>query len=181
MIPNRSASLPPRRHGASREHGSVAVELALLLPVLATFAAFAFQFGQICRLQNAMQRVAQSGARALSLAPPALFGQQLQGIAAQMLQDLRAAGFPAATAGGIALECLDVALASFDAPPPFCQPGSAASADGTLGYVQATVTLPASAAASGFAFFLPSGNGAGQPFPGPQSFAASALYRYAPR
>ena len=162
------------------ERGSATVELALILPLLATLAAFAFQFGQLYRLQNALQRTAQSGARALSLAPPAQFGQQLAGISAQMLQDLQASGIAGITAGNIQLLCLDGTLSPFGTAPAYCLPGASAPADASLGFVQVVVTLPQTSGLA-FPFFFPSGNGAGQTFSGPPTFMASALYRYAPQ
>ncbi|MDE1989329.1 MAG: pilus assembly protein [Betaproteobacteria bacterium] len=168
---------PPASPG---ERGSATVELALILPLLATLAAFAFQFGQLCRLQNALQRTAQSGARALSLAPAAQFGQQLAGVSAQMLQDLQASGIAGITAGNIQLQCLDGTLDPFGTAPAYCLPGASAPADASLGFVQAVVTLPQPSGLS-FPFFFPSGNGAGQTFSGPPTLTASALYRYAPQ
>ncbi|MDE2344501.1 MAG: pilus assembly protein [Betaproteobacteria bacterium] len=166
--------------GSRHEQGTATVELALILPVLATLAAFAFQFGQLYRLQNVLQRTAQSGARAMSLAPPAQFGSQLAGITAQMLQDLQASGLSGASAGNIQLQCLDGTLGAFGTSPAYCLPGASTPVDGSLGFVQAVITLPQPPGPV-FPFFFPSGNGTGKTFSGPPTLMASALYRYAPQ
>ncbi|MDE1941850.1 MAG: pilus assembly protein [Betaproteobacteria bacterium] len=176
----RPAPMPHHASGKRQDRGTATVELALILPVLATLAAFAFQFGQIYRLQNALQRTALSGARAMSLSPPAQFGSQLAGITAQMLQDLQAAGISGISAGNIQLQCLDVTLSAFATAPAYCLPGASAPADSSLGFVQAVVTLPQTSGLA-FPFFFPSGNGTGKTFTGPSTLMASAIYRYAPQ
>ena len=156
--------------------GVTTVEFALLLPVLITLCAFLFQYGQMYRLQNALQKVAQSGARALSLVPAAQFGQQWSGIAAQMREDLQQQGLAVDTVQ-VLLDCLDSALDPFPSPPAYCGAGATQPPDITLGYVRATLVFPL-AQQPWLPFTFPSGTGTSSGMP--PALQAVAIFRYDP-
>lgn len=164
--------------------GTAAVELVLLLPLLVTLGAFITEFGQVYWTQNVLQKAAQEGARAFSLAPPTQLGQRMPGIEAQLLQDIRSGGIANVRAANITLVCLDIALNPFAAPPSYCVPGSGVAVDGTLGYVQANITLPLPNLGSWLPFYFPLPNGSGYTLVNTDSgyrmtLNATALYRYA--
>jgi Flp pilus assembly protein TadG len=160
------------------------VELALLLPLLVTLCAFIAEFGRVYWTQNVLQKAAQEGARALSLAPPTQLGQRMPGIATQLLQDIRSGGIVNVQNANIALVCLDAAFNPFAAPPAYCVPGSSVAVDGTLGYVQTSITLPLTNLGSWMPFYFPLPGAAGYTLINADSgyritLNATALYRYA--
>ncbi len=158
-------ALPLRTNHALRsQNGTATVELVLILPLLLTLCAFIMAFGQLYWTQNVLQKAAQEGARALSMAPAAQFGSSMPGIEAQLLQDIRSAGVTEIQASDITLTCLDMAFNPFAAAPAYCVPGSSAPADSSLGYVQTIITLPFANLGSWLPFYFP--------------LNATALYRY---
>jgi hypothetical protein len=131
-----------------------------------------------------LQKAAQEGARALSLAPPTQLGQRMPGIAAQLLQDIRSGGIANIQNANITLTCLDLAFNPFAAPPAYCVPGSSVAVDGTLGYVQTSITLPLPNLGSWLPFYFPLPGGTGYTLINSDSgfhltLNATALYRYA--
>lgn len=155
-----------------------------MLPILVTLGAFITEFGRIYWTQNVLQKAAQEGARALSLAPPSQLGQRMPGIEAQLLRDIRSGGIANVQSANIALVCLDLAFNPFAAPPAYCVPGSNVAVDGTLGYVQTSITLPMANLGSWLPFYFPLPGDAGYSLITADSgyritLNASALYRYA--
>ncbi len=166
------------------QSGTATVELALLLPLLVTLCAFITEFGRLYWTQNVLQKAAQEGARALSLAPPNQLGQRMPGITAQMLQDIRSGGLTNVQSANIAMVCLDFAFNPFAAPPAYCTPGSTVAVDAKLGYVQTNITLPLPNLGSWLPFYFPLPAGAGFTIIDADSgyritLSTSALYRYA--
>ena len=166
------------------QSGTATVELALLLPLLVTLCAFITEFGRLYWTQNVLQKAAQEGARALSLAPPNQLGQRMPGITAQMLQDIRSGGLANVQSANIALVCLDLAFNPFAAPPAYCTPGSTVAVDAKLGYVQTNISLPLPNLGSWLPFYFPLPAGAGFTIIDADSgyritLNTSALYRYA--
>ena len=166
------------------QNGTAVVELVLLLPLLVTLGAFITEFGRVYWTQNVLQKAAQEGARALSLAPPNQLGQRMPGIEAQLLQDIRSGGIANVQPANITWACLDLAFNPFAAPPPYCVPGSSVAVDGTLGYVQTSITLPLPNLGSWLPFYFPLPGGAGYTLIQADSgyritLNATALYRYA--
>ncbi len=177
-IPKR-ATRPPHR-----QSGTAAVELALLLPLLVTLCAFITEFGRVYWTQNVLQKAAQEGARALSQAPPTQLGQRMPGIEAQLLQDIRAGGVANVQTANIALVCLDLAFNPFTVPPAYCVPGSSVAVDGSLGYVQTSITLPLANLGYWLPFYFPLSGDAGYTLINADSgyritLNATAVYRYA--
>lgn len=158
--------------------------MALILPLLVTLCAFIAEFGRVYWTQNVLQKSAQEGARALSLAPPTQLGQRMPGVEAQLLQDIRSSGIANIQNANIALVCLDPAFNPFAAPPAYCVPGSNVAVDGTLGYVQTSITLTLPNLGSWLPFYFPLSGGTGYTFINADSgyrltLNATALYRYA--
>jgi hypothetical protein len=145
----------------NHQKGSAAVELAFVVLMLVTLSAFVVEFGRLYWTQIVLQKMAREGARAMSLASPAQFGQLLPGITVQMGSDAADSGIGNLQNGTVSLQCLDAGLQPFATTPDYCIPGSPSPADSTLGYVRVAILYPLPNLGSWMPFFFPSGGSAG--------------------
>lgn len=164
-----------------QERGTATVELAFVILILFTVTAFITEFGRLYWTFNVLQKAAQEGARALSLAAPTQLGQLIPGIEAQMVRDATDAGVSGFATSQIQINCLDANLNAFSSTPAYCRTGASTAADGTLGYVQVSILHSLSGLGAWFPFFFPAA--IGEPTvvngsAGPLTLNPSAVFRY---
>jgi Flp pilus assembly protein TadG len=91
------------QHGARRQRGIAAVELAIVMPVLVLLLVFPLYLGRVFWHYTAIQYAAQDAARYLSKAPASEMGNPTRGVAvaavaqaivAQELAELAPGSFP---------------------------------------------------------------------------------------
>ena len=108
---HQKLSTTSNKHTA-RQHGGAAVELALVLLVLATMMAGIFEFGRVFWYYNALTKATRDGARMMSISPKATIASVAVGNAKTLVvNSVIAANVPSFGAANVTVTCLTAALA----------------------------------------------------------------------